>query len=126
MKVGDYVRTKDGVIAKITDIIQDFSVDCDRDVFDLDGLATMEIPWNFKDEYIIKSAEGTPKGLLSLIEVGDIVNGYKVVDIAQAPKKALYLSDISQHCGLIPVLEKDINTILTHEQYERYSYKVGD
>lgn len=33
MKVGDYVRTKDGVIAKITDIIEDFSIDCDREVF---------------------------------------------------------------------------------------------
>ena len=132
MKVGDYVRTKDGVIAKITDILEDLSIDCDRDVYDLDdidNLKMMEIPYCCKDEYIIKSSPN----IIDLIEVGDYVNGYKIIDIVETEngdiKKKFILQDkidsfSSSHQIDKYISNEDIKSIVTKEQFERIEYKL--
>ena len=82
MKVGEYFRTPYGDIGKITDIPK-------HDKYQDDG-------FYLDDEFIIcgrkamKELKSTPN-IIDLIEVGDYVNGSKVIDIAQAPKKAIYL-----------------------------------
>lgn len=119
MNVGDYVRTKDGIIAKITDIIEDLSIDCDRDVYDLGNMAMMEIPWNFKDEYIIKSS---PQ-IIDLIEVGDYVNGHKVF---KKEKYELRVEDRENTWGIAILDETDIKSIVTHEQMEAMQYRVEE
>lgn len=116
MKVRDYVRTKYGIIAKITDIIEDLSIDCDRDVYYENGLndsmPMMEIPYNLKDEYIIKSSPN----IIDLIEVGDYVNGCPV----------LHKENNELVCGLLlRYKEENIETIVTKEQFEAMQYKVG-
>ena len=65
------------------------------------------------------------KKLIDLIEVGDYVNGSKVIDIAQAPKKAIY---IEQENGgaLLPIVNNRIESILTKEQFEAMKYKVKE
>ncbi len=68
IEIGDYVRTKDGVIAKVT-YVDVMMIDCDRDVFDLNNLAMMEIPTEYIEEYIVKHR----KQLIDLIDVGDIL-----------------------------------------------------
>ena len=118
MNVGDYVRTKDGIIAKITDIIEDLSIDCDRDVFDLDNMAMMEIPWNFKDEYIIKSSPN----IIDLIEEGDIVN-YGLLGGGMVIFKKD--GEITTNTILFSNLkEKDIKKVITKEQIENLEYEV--
>lgn len=135
MKVGDYVRTKYGVIARITDIIEDLSIDCDIDVYyenDLrDKMPMMEIPYNLKDEYIVKSS---PK-IIDLIEEGDLVK-YRVAG-------DLYISEVKGHpefdkyklhvkynglngIEFINIEELQIETTLTKEQFESMEYKVGE
>ena len=115
MKVGDYVRTKDGVIAKITDIIEDISIDCDRDVFDLNYLAMMEIPYCVKDEYIIKSSPN----IIDLIEVGDYVNGNRVLVVEN--REIFFGSGF----GIMMILKnEEIKSIVTKEQFERCEYKI--
>ena len=122
IKVGEYVRTKDGVIAKVT-YVDAMMVDCDRDVYDLEHLAMMEIPIEDKEEYILKHS----KNIIDLVEVGDYINGHKVVseqwgeddnnlyfEIEGGFNKARYIG------------EKEIKTILTHEQYERNCYKLEE
>ena len=64
--------------------------------------------------------------IIDILEVGDYVNGHKVLDIAQAPKKALYLNDISQKGALIPVCDYQIKSIVTREMFESMEYKVGE
>ena len=51
LEVGEYIRTKDGIIAKITDIVKEYCIDCDNDVFDVGNSAMMEIPWEHIKEY---------------------------------------------------------------------------
>ena len=65
----EYIKTKDGIIAQITKIIDKYSVDCDNAVFDLECLSMMEIPWEYKDEYIIKHS----KDITDLIEATDVL-----------------------------------------------------
>lgn len=63
IKVNEYIRTKDGVIAKVT-YVDVMMVDCDRDVFDLNNLAMMEIPTEYIKEYILKHSPN----IIDLIE----------------------------------------------------------
>lgn len=108
MKVGDYVRTKSNGIQKI----------------DEEGrinLGLIRPPFHIiKEEELLKSSSN----IIDLIEVGDYVNGYKVVDIAKAPKRAVYIEDVKQKSGLIPYTRDNIKSILTKEQFESMEYKV--
>jgi hypothetical protein len=61
------------------------------------------------------------KNIIDLIEVGDYVNGSKVIDIARGKKKAIYVEQVSAG-ALTPILEKDIKSILTHEQFSSLEY----
>ena len=127
MKVGDYVRTKQG-IEKIKVVEENFMGDKDCIFY-----ATNNKEWygayngkyngfTNRNRTIIKSSPN----IIDLIEVGDYVNGYKVIDIAQAPKKALYVEDNEQKCGLIPITNKDISSVLTKEQFESMKYRIGE
>lgn len=64
IKVGEYVRTKDGIISKVTDVLIGYCIDCDNDVFDIGDGAMMEIPWEYIEEYVIKHS----KNIIDLIE----------------------------------------------------------
>lgn len=125
MKVGDYVRTKQG-IEKIKVVEENFIGD-ENCIF----YATDNKEWNgaYNGKYngftnrnrtIIKSSPN----IIDLIEVGDYVNGHKVVDIAEAPKRAVYIEDIKQKSGLIPYTRDNITSILTKEQFESMEYKL--
>lgn len=124
MKINDYVRTKDGVIAKITDIIEDYSIDCDRDVFDLDELAMMEIPWDFKDEYIVNSSPN----IIDLIKKKDIVVDYKnnLYRVVKVWNGYVFTDKKNKYGQVITLVDYQIKQILTHEEFETSSYKVGE
>ena len=56
---------------------------------------------NCSDEYIKKFSSN----LIDIVEIGDIVNGYKVTDVM-----------VNKDC--------EIKEIVTHEQYEKYCFRV--
>ena len=114
MKVGDYVRTKDyldnQLISKIKEIYDDDCVETDKGYWD--------------NEHIIKSSPN----IIDLIEVGDYVNGKKVLDVAID-----YIFDYSEEIKIVYFdIDKkdyiyskvDIKSILTKEQFESMEYKV--
>ena len=133
LEVGEYIRTKDGIIAKITDIVKEYCIDCDNDVFDAGNSAMMEIPWKHIKEYVIKHS----KNLIDLIEIGDIVNGYRILEMVNSIYKKskwilIYKNErekyerwiyIKEYDGKIHT-QDDIKTILTKEQYMQNCYKV--
>lgn len=140
MKVNDYIRTRRGEIAKIINLEKNpygkktiFVLDKEVEIYDLtmndiylmtNPLAeekTNKLDKHFGDEKIITKSS---KKIIDLIEVGDYVNGSQVVDIAQAPKKALYTEDIRQKGALIPIINSDIESIVTKEQFEEQKYKL--
>ena len=124
MKVGDYVRFKtlsrEIKIGKVIEIIEPDKESMKKYcVYDLDNNeATV-------DDYVIKSS---PK-IIDLIEVGDYVNGKKVLDVAID-----YIFDYSEEIKIVYFdIDKkdyiyskvDIKSILTKEQFESMEYKVG-
>lgn len=120
LRVNDYVRTKNGIIGKIKikNLIgyNDWTIDTlyynDDEIID-------DWTCGIKEYDVIKSSPN----IIDLIEVGDYVNGSKVLDIAQAPKKAIYTE---QETGgaLIPILNNKIESIVTKEQFDNIKYEV--
>ena len=117
IEVGEYVRTKDGIIAKVTDVLNEYCIDCDDDVFDLENAPMMEIPWEYIEDYIVKHS----KDLIDLIEIGDYANGYKVIAKTDDGYIEILTEDIEQ--GEL-LEEQDIKTILTKELYKANCYTV--
>ena len=61
--------------------------------------------------------------LIDILGVGDYVNGSKVLDIAQAPKKAIY-TEQENGGALLPIENNRIESILTKEKFESMEYKL--
>lgn len=121
LQVGMYVRTKDGIIAKCDEIIKNFDISFDREVFkvfDNDTPDVIEIPWIFKNEYIKKYSFD----IIDLIEVGDYINGLPVtfVYIPDGVKASYFLLGTYQK----HFINEDIKDIVTKEQFEACKYVV--
>lgn len=125
IKVGNFIRTKDGVIAKVT-YVDVMMVDCDRDVFDLNNLAMMEIPTEYIEEYIVKHSSN----IKDLVQAGDIVI-YTInckiadIDIVKEHTDARTLEK-SLRVGLWSLEQVNIKQILTKEMFDRESYRVEE
>ena len=106
IKINDYVRTKQGTIARITEIAID-----DED--------TLYFTGKYKCYYhndIVKHS----KNIIDLIEIGDYVNGKYVKEINK-------YKDGKSIIALIGIInESEIKTILTKEKFESKCYKVEE
>mgnify|MGYP007024594893 CR=1 FL=1 len=118
IEVGEYVRTNKGNIGKVVEIRLGLNKDTElyQNVYMLDnGL------WTILD-YIANHS----KQLIDLIEVGDFVNGRRIInEIWGEDDNNLYFEiegrfNKSQYIG-----ENDIKTILTKEQFDVNCYEVG-
>jgi hypothetical protein len=118
MKVGDYVRTKSGIIGKIesknyigySDWIIDTLYYNDDEIID---------NWTcgVKEYDIIKSSPN----IIDLIEVGDYVNGKRVIRncLQDGGNIILFEDGTFAH-------NDEIKSIVTKEQFENIEYKVGE
>lgn len=135
MKVGDYVRTKQG-IEKIKVVEENFMGD-ENCIF----YATDNKEWNgaYNGKYngftnrnrtIIKSSPN----IIDLIEVGDYVNGSKVVDISIIGKDkekwvwVEQMEDTDNKYGddYVGYNNNQIKSIVTHEQFSQMEYRIGE
>ena len=108
LEIGEYVRTKKyGDIGKLLKITST-KIYIDSIGYPID-----------KDEMAKHS-----KNIIDLIEVGDYVNGYRILEIheALAPDDERIL-DIGYGMA---IFEDSIETILTKEQYEANCYKLEE
>lgn len=121
MNIGDYVRTKNGEIGKITDmkIEDDFLLRKrygDRIYLDNEILC-------FTNE-IIKS----DPNIIDLIEVGDYVNGDIVIVIWEDKEEQILGEAEPRHIMTRSgekIYNDDIKSIVTKEQFESMEYKIG-
>ena len=114
LKPNMYVRTKDGAIAKAEQIIDNeihFNI---KPIFS-DGEC---LGYNW---FYIKDVVKASFDIIDLIEVGDYVNGLKVYGITDYGLQVYMFGD----CPEI-LKENEIETIVTKEQFESMSYKVGE
>lgn len=114
IKVGEYCRTKDGHIGKVENINEfrppETKICVDINWIDLVFLAEEDI-------------KAHSFNIIDLIEVGDYVNGYKVIEIEKTTK--CVHTDYSEHL-MESIAEFEIKTILTHEQYKQNCYKLEE
>ena len=112
MKVGDYVRTKYG-------IKQIYEIDNNKTVWKYkfklkkqDGDGCIDLGC-YSDSDDIKSS----RNRIDLIEVGDYVNACPV----------LHKENNELVCGfLLRYKDKDIKSIVTHEQFSQMEYRIGE
>ena len=122
LEVGTHVRTKYGIF-KIRKITKDLAYwKHEKRVIELDrNIPEYNYRYSFyKDESIFKGAK-FKDNIIDLIEVGDYVNGYKV-DFVQN-NEIIYNHN---HPYKLNLFAKGIKSIVTKEQFESMSYKVGE
>lgn len=103
IEVNDYVRTKDGVIGKVTKVLSN------RVFLNSLGYAVL-----------IKDIVKHNKIISEVVEVGDYVNGKLIHKIDKGPNYCyLYYGNCKTF------VDYQIKTILTKEQFDANCYKVG-
>ena len=127
LNVGDYVRTKNGIIGKIQSknyigysdwIIDNLYYNFDEIIDD----------WTcgIKEYDVIKSSSN----IIDLIEVGDYVNGKKVTKINLDrnidKRKRILCEDLHFDYLDEMYINEDIKSIVTKEQFESMEYKIGE
>ena len=109
MKIGEYVRTTDGIIGKIENYDNgEYWIRHSKDDI-----------WKCSEDFIIKHS----KNIIDLIKLGDIVftddfNGYGFIHIYSTEMLEALKEDVK--------MEVKIKSILTKEQYEANCYKLEE
>lgn len=77
----------------------------------------------YQGEYTKENVIKASYNIINILEAGDYVNGFKVIDIVE---NDIYVSDYyAESCiGIVKV--KDIKSIVTKEQFEQMEYKIGE
>jgi len=131
LNVGDYVRTKDGHIDKIVKISDEMKSGrtIKVQIGEIDNIGGYKdfVDW-FSPSHFIKSK---PK-ITDLVEVGDYVNGSKVIKIEEYnDEKYIYVEEM-EFCNAcneyenVYYKEDTIKSIVTKEQFETMQYVVGE
>ena len=118
LEVGMYVRTKDGIIAKV-DYIDNDTIFFDKELYRTYGDS---IDFLEKDnlERIVKASYN----IIDILEIGDYVNGSPICLIKTDEKDKIWIyTDSNYKYGY---LENESKSIVTKEQFEQMAYKVGD
>lgn len=112
MKVGEYCRTDKGKIGKIVHFEprDKYPYSYDRVILDTEGHKRTT-------RNIIKCSEN----IIDLIEVGDYVNGWRVM-----LKNDDYFFVGDENEGTWHLLLEDIKSIVTREQFSQMEYKVKE
>lgn len=119
LEVGQFIRTNDGYIHKIKKVNQFNVLVYGRDLFGEE----LNIPNN----EIVKASYN----IIDILEVGDYVNGSEVLgfenEYIEEDDKYVPFGIITENCYLDNnkswIIEKDIKSIVTHEQMEQIAYK---
>lgn len=115
IEVGEYVRTKNGFIAKVDSLC---------------GMIENTVHLENQKWFDIKNIVKHSKQLIDLIEKDDYVNGSKVLAVMENMETGeLHLEMTSNYTnekiGDCTIYDKDIKIILTKESYMANCYKVG-
>lgn len=114
LKENMYVRTEEGKIFKT-----------DGDLIYLSNNKTIlyklitRIPYDTINYKVVKASYN----IIDILEVGDYVNGRKIVDIFYDA-----IDNVMNICvlGSIVYDNNEVKSVITHEQMEQMAYKVGD
>lgn len=136
LEVGEFIRTPYG-IRKIVNITKDDGYGKPKvRVIELDR--HLNTPYKFDyifytDENVIKKCK-TSYNIIDILEVGDYVNGSEVLDFEnkyiEEKDTFVPIGVVTENCYLEYtdswIIEKNIKSVITHEQMEQMAYKVGE
>lgn len=129
IEVGEYVRTYNGNIFKITGGNLD-NYDIDINYYTMEFTEPDWLESNlyndngyFFDEKHIKKHS---KNIIDLIEYGDYVNGYYVIDDAKKDKKYITIAVNYREYGEEYLKNKEIESVVTKEQFKSMEYRLED
>jgi hypothetical protein len=125
MKVGDYIRTENGI-----NKVADYRYEPEYENGHVVWFEKSDSGCRFTDKNLPKSSPN----IIDLIEVGDYVNGEKVYYLkGQIDEKEvaheediLYTEYNDEYGDWYGYAEDEIETIVTHEQFSQMEYKVGE
>ena len=124
IEVGEYVRTKKG-ISRIAEDGRFVEIrENGNRMYYVDTNGT-PCTWEFACYIWSKDIDKHSKNIIDLIEVGDYVNGHRVIEIdiddddEGTGEKYLW-------CGDLAIIEDKIKGIVTKEQFASMEYKVGE
>ena len=133
INVGDYVRNKYG-IAKVVDIENKNDINIlrfDRDIaFMIDREENKEL---YRSNYLPLTEDidinkiNFSSNIIDLIEVGDYVNGEKIIrklNDTFGRRILIYGFDDGKHQVANAIYEEDIKSIVTKEMFESLEYKI--
>lgn len=113
LSVGMYVRTKDGIIARIKEIDNN-----ERLYLNQKSIYTDDYKHDLIIYYeVIKASYD----IIDILEVGDYVNGYYVEDVL---KTFVNVAVGSNYFQSPTIYEKDIKSIVTKEMYSSVEYRM--
>lgn len=126
IKKGEYVRTDNGEIHKVEDI-EDLRIHIKTEKIMFRSWVDDYYGAHKEDRFIVKHSQN----IIDLIEVGDYVNGYKVLDIMEDMETGeIHLEMTSDYTNEIigdcTIYNDDIKTIVTHEQMSNIEYRLED
>ena len=116
LEVGQFARLKSGYICKIINI-NDFREPNMK--YGVEASYLKDVMF-IGDEDILKASYN----IIDLIETGDYVNGYLVLNVLDFNDNTRILS--LERIYDNKITEEDINSIVTKEQMEQMAYKVGE
>ena len=117
MKAGNYIRTKNGLIGKL---MGSNAYNENKIAILINDTKDIKITPVIDKEQVIKSSPN----IIDLIVVGDYVNGWRITTIDKRNNK-LY-SEYEDGYLIKQIKGKNIETIVTKEQFKSMEYKVGD
>lgn len=132
INVDDYVRTKKGSIGKVLGI--DYLIEGNGNSQDnIEGIYFDNVMDGINKDiftcclYIFKECKSS-LNIIDLVEVGDVIK-YKIYTPLETKGYLIGITDISDNEMLERIKEDEnyhILEIITHEQIERTSYKIGE
>lgn len=114
IEVGEYVRTRAGHFYKVTKI-------------DKNGLVYWnKIQCGWSIEQLKDIAVKHSKNIIDLIEVGDYVNGYRILEKTKIKNGEMQICILKDNniSNWRTINDKTLKTIVTHEQFASIEYKV--
>lgn len=124
LNVGMYIRTTDGIIDKV---IIDYNGHCANPNCKHKHISCAK---NYYDEDNVVKASYS---IIDILEKGDYVNGSEILDFKyefiEENDNFTNFAVVTENCYLENtdswIIEKDIKSVITHEQIEQMAYKVG-
>ena len=117
IEIGEYIRSKEGFIGKVEDIIWDKQEEMNYYICEKDNVMAANYRYNILNH---------SKNIIELIEKGDYVNGDEVLDkyLFNGEKPVLETSGDGINCKCL--CNSDIKSIVTREQFNSAKYIIPE